>query len=234
VGVPSHILNPRTPTAQPRRRQRSDVNAGDTRRLQSVTKDSHGRLFPRSVTGLQFLSPTDDLSPKFTTDDRSLGPAYTPAYSAGTSKSSPLVTNLKIAKRKQKHTKRPAYLSPRHLPMKFSNILAVALVAVLISPTIASAKKKPGKDKGKLTETKITVFLATDEALGDSEGPDGLALAFLEDDLVYSFNKVQEGNDLQGVSSHFIGKAPEDAGGDLLFPELSESLRGSGLGYWKG
>jgi hypothetical protein len=98
----------------------------------------------------------------------------------------------------------------------------------------SSGRKKPGKDKGKLTETKITVFLATDETLGDSEGPDGLALAFLEDDLVYSFNKVQEGNDLQGVSSHFIGKAPEDAGGDLLFPELSESLRGSGLGYWKG
>jgi hypothetical protein len=117
--------------------------------------------------------------------------------------------------------------------MKLSNTLAAALVAVLISPTIASAKK-PGKDKGKLTETKITVFLVTDEALGDSEGPDGLALAFLEDDLTYSFNKVHEGSDLQGVSSNFIGKAPEDAGGDPLFPELSKSLGGSGLGYWKG
>ena len=95
-------------------------------------------------------------------------------------------------------------------------------------------RKKPGKNTGKLTETKITVFLATDEALGDSEGPDGLALAFLEDDLTYSFNKVQEGKDVQGVSSHFIGKAPEDAGGDLLFPELSNSLRGSGLGYYRG
>jgi hypothetical protein len=95
-------------------------------------------------------------------------------------------------------------------------------------------RKTPGKDKGKLTETTITVFLATDEALGDSEGPDGLALAFLEDDLTYSFSKVHEGTDLQGISSHFIGKAPEDAGGDLLFPELSKSLRGSGLGYWKG
>jgi hypothetical protein len=94
--------------------------------------------------------------------------------------------------------------------------------------------KTPGKDKGKLTETKITVFLATDEALGDSEGPDGLALAFLEDDLVYSFNKVQEGTDVQGDSSHYIGKAPEDAGGDLLFPELSKGLRGSGLGYYRG
>jgi hypothetical protein len=95
-------------------------------------------------------------------------------------------------------------------------------------------RKVPGKDDGKLTETKITVFLATDEALGDSEGPDGLALAFLEDDLVYSFNKVQEGTDVQGVSSHYVGKAPEGAGGDLLFPELGKGLRGSGLGYYQG
>jgi hypothetical protein len=116
--------------------------------------------------------------------------------------------------------------------MKFSNTIAAALVAVLVSPAIASAKK-PGKNKGKLTETKITVYIATEEALGDSEGPDGLALAFLEDDLTYSFNKVQEGSDLQGVSSHFIGKAPtsEDPGGDVLFPELSKSLGGSGLGF---
>jgi hypothetical protein len=34
--------------------------------------------------------------------------------------------------------------------MKFSNTVAAALVAVLISPTIASAKN-PGKKKGKLT-----------------------------------------------------------------------------------
>ena len=95
-------------------------------------------------------------------------------------------------------------------------------------------RKTPGKDTGKLTETKITVFLATDEALGDSEGPDGLALAFLEDDLVYSFNKVQGSTDVQGVRSHYLGKAPEDAGGDILFPELSKGLRGSGLGYYQG
>jgi hypothetical protein len=96
------------------------------------------------------------------------------------------------------------------------------------------SRKAPGKDTGKLTETKITVFLASDEALGDSEGPDGLALAFLEDDLLYSFNKVQDGTDVQGVSSHYIGMAPKDAGGDLLFPELSKGLRGSGLGYYQG
>jgi hypothetical protein len=95
-------------------------------------------------------------------------------------------------------------------------------------------RKTPGKDKGKLTETKITVFLATDEALGDSEGPDGLALAFLEDDLVYSFNKVHEGTDVQADRSHYLGKAPEDAGGDVLFPELSKGLRGSGLGHYQG
>ena len=119
--------------------------------------------------------------------------------------------------------------------MKFSSTLAAALVVVLISPSIASAKK-PGKNTGKLTETLITVYIATDEALEDSEDPDGLALAFLEDDLTYSFNKVQKGSDLQGVSSHFIGKAQtsEDPGGDVLFPELSKSLGGSGLGYYRG
>jgi hypothetical protein len=120
--------------------------------------------------------------------------------------------------------------------MKLSNTFAAALAAVLIiSPTIASAKK-PGKDTGKLTETRITVYLATDETVGDSEGPDGLALAFLEDDLTYSFNKVQKGSDVQGVSSHFIGMAQtsEDPGGDVLFPELSKSLGGSGLGYYQG
>jgi hypothetical protein len=120
--------------------------------------------------------------------------------------------------------------------MKLSNTLAAALVAVLISPTIASAKKKPGKNTGKLTETLVTVYIATEEALEDSEGVGSLALAFLEDDLTYSFNKVQEGSDLQGVSSHFIGKSPtsEDPGGDVLFPELSKSLGGSGLGYYYG
>jgi hypothetical protein len=134
------------------------------------------------------------------------------------------------------NTKRPANLSPRHLPtMKLSNTFAAALVAVLISPTIASAKK-PGKDKGKLTETKITVYIATDEALGGSESPDSLALAFLEDNLTYSFNKVQEGSDLQGDSSHYLGNAQtsEDPGGDVLFPELSKSLGGSGLGHYQG
>jgi hypothetical protein len=121
--------------------------------------------------------------------------------------------------------------------MKLSNTFAAALVAVLISPTIASAKK-PGKNKGKLTETLITVYIATDEALGGSESPDSLALAFLEDDLTYSFNKVQEqeGSDLYGDSSHYLGKAQtsEDPGGDVLFPELSKSLGGSGLGYYQG
>jgi hypothetical protein len=119
--------------------------------------------------------------------------------------------------------------------MKFSNTLAAALVAVLVSPTIAS-DKKPGKNTGKLTETLITVYIATEEALGDSEDPDGLALAFLEDDLTYSFNKVQKGSDLLGVSSHFAGmaKTSEDPGGDVLFPELSKSLSGSGLGYYRG
>jgi hypothetical protein len=162
-----------------------------------------------------------------------------------TSKSTPLLTNLKIAKQKRNNaigthqtTNRPFSPTPTYLPtMKLSNTFAAALVAVLISPTIASAKK-PGKNKGKLTETLITVYIATDEALGGSESPDSLALAFLEDDLTYSFNKVQEqeGSDLHGDSSHYLGKAQtsEDPGGDVLFPELSKSLGGSGLGYYQG
>jgi hypothetical protein len=116
---------------------------------------------------------------------------------------------------------------------------ATAQIGVELEDESSSAddgygRKKPGKNTGKLTETKITVFLASDEALGDSEGPDALALAFLEDDLTYSFNKVQKGNDVQGIVSHYLGKAPEDAGGDALFPELSKGLRGSGLGYYYG
>jgi hypothetical protein len=55
---------------------------------------------------------------------------------------------------------------------------------------------EPGRGTGKLTETLIIVYLATDEALGGSESPDSLALDFLEDDLTYFFNKVQEGSDL--------------------------------------
>jgi hypothetical protein len=78
------------------------------------------------------------------------------------------------------------------------------------------AGKKPGKNTGKLTETKITVFLATDEALGDRRVRRS-RLAFLEDDLTYSFNKVQEGKDVQGVSSHSSWRAPEDAAAMFSF-----------------
>ena len=172
--------------------------------------------------------------------------------------------------------------------MKLSNSFAAALVAVLISPTIASTtdeltfnaeepsssmsmydlvssilvlpkfkvddespsddsnfgrkkhkKQKPDKNMGKLTEISVTVFLATDE---DLEGPGSLAMAFLEDDLVYAYNKVQEGkddlqkgsgSDLQAVRSHFLGKAnaSEDPDGEVLFPELSKNSRGS-VGGW--
>jgi hypothetical protein len=160
--------------------------------------------------------------------------------------------------------------------MKLSNTFAAAFVAVLISPTIASAsdeltinaeepsssmsmddavssslvppkikvddespsddskygrkRHKHHKNMGKLSEIYARVYIAFDEDLEISEDPDSpLALAFLEDDLVYAYKKVQEGMDLQkgsGVeifSSHFLGKAPEDPGGDVLFPELSKS-----------
>jgi hypothetical protein len=73
------------------------------------------------------------------------------------------------------------------------------------------------------------------------EGPDSLALAFLEDDLLYAYNKVQEGKsdlqkgfDLQGVRSHYLGKATasDDPEGEVLFPELSRNSLGS-VGSWK-
>jgi hypothetical protein len=144
--------------------------------------------------------------------------------------------------------------------MKLSNSFAAAaaLVAVLISPTIGSATddltfnaeepaspstsmydliQKSDKNKGRLIEVYTTVYIATDEDLEDSESPDSLALSFLEDALVYAYNKVQEdksdlqgaGSDLHAISSHFLGKAtaPDDPDGDVLFPELSENLRGS-------
>jgi hypothetical protein len=145
--------------------------------------------------------------------------------------------------------------------MTLSNSLVSALVAVLISPTIAGSAthdltfsteeaspstsmydlvQKHGKNKnlGKLTETSVTVFIATDE---DSEEADSLALAFLEDDLLYAYNKVQagkgdleKGSGLQGVRSHYLGKATPsgDPEGDVLFPELSKSSRGS-VGSWR-
>jgi hypothetical protein len=99
-------------------------------------------------------------------------------------------------------------------------------------------KHDKNKNLGKLTETLTTVYIATDE---DSEELDSLALAFLEDDLPYAYNKVQEGKsdlqkgfDLQGVRSHYLGKAAasDDPEGDVLFPELSKHLRGS-VGSWK-
>jgi hypothetical protein len=158
--------------------------------------------------------------------------------------------------------------------MKLSNTFAAAFMAVLISPTIASAsdkltfnaeessssmsmydvvssslvppkikvddespsddsnygRKKHHKNMGKLTEAFVTVFFGYDDDLEVSEDPDSpLALAFLEDDLVYAYKKVQEGMDLQKgsdvevFSSHYLGKAPEDPGGDVLFPELSKT-----------
>ncbi len=148
--------------------------------------------------------------------------------------------------------------------MKLSNSYAAALVAVLISPTIVSAtddltfsaeklspsaddsygrhkKHDKSKNLGKLTEMSVTVFIATDEDLKDTEGPDSLALAFLEDDLLYAYNKVHEGKDdlqkgldLQGVRSHYLGKATPsgDPEGEVLFPELSKNSRGS-VGSWK-
>jgi hypothetical protein len=99
-------------------------------------------------------------------------------------------------------------------------------------------RKKGGKNLGKLTETSVKVFFATEGDLEVSDDPDSpLALAFLEDDLVYAYKKVREGIDLQKgsdleiFSGHFLGeaKAPEDT--DVLFPELSKSLRGSAVSW---
>jgi hypothetical protein len=166
--------------------------------------------------------------------------------------------------------------------MKLSNTFAAVLVAVLISPTSASAtdeltfnaeepsssmsmhdvvssilvspkikvvddespsddsnygRKKGGKSLGKLTETYATVYIAYEEDFEVLEDPDSpLALAFLEDDLVYSYKKLQEGMDLQKgsdlelVNSHFLGEA-KDPDGEVLFPELTDSMSGSAVGW---
>jgi hypothetical protein len=57
-------------------------------------------------------------------------------------------------------------------------------------------------------------------------------MAFLEDDLTYSFNKVQEGKDVQGVAVTLL--AGSRGCGRRSLSELSKSLRGSGLGYYQG
>jgi hypothetical protein len=88
-------------------------------------------------------------------------------------------------------------------------------------------RKKDRKTMGKFTMTSTTALLAMDP---DSDEPNTLALAFLQDALLYTYNEVQEGSDLQGVGSHLLGTvvSPEGPdGGDALFPELSKSLRGS-------
>jgi hypothetical protein len=140
-------------------------------------------------------------------------------------------------------TKNTAHDQPTFLldTMKLSNTFAATLMAVLISPTLTSATDElTGKNKmGKLTETYTTVFIATNNTdLEVSDDRDSLLkLAFLEDDLVYAYKKVQEGMELQKKGSsldlinvHFIGRA-EDPDGDVLFPELSKSLRGSTVGW---
>jgi hypothetical protein len=70
------------------------------------------------------------------------------------------------------------------------------------------------------------VFIAMNP---DSDEPNTLALTFLQDALLYTYNQVHEGSDLRGVVSHLLGTAesPEGPDGDALFPELSKSLRGS-------
>jgi hypothetical protein len=74
--------------------------------------------------------------------------------------------------------------------------------------------------------TSTTALLTMDP---DSDEPSTLALAFLQDALLFTYNEVQEGSDLQGVGSHLLGMvvSPECPDGDALFPELSKSLRGS-------
>jgi hypothetical protein len=86
-----------------------------------------------------------------------------------------------------------------------------------------------GKNTGKLTETKITVFLATDEALGIRRS--GL-LAFLEDDLVYTPSRCRKSKDVRAVTISWQGS--RGCGRRCPLSELSKSLRGSGLGYYQG
>jgi hypothetical protein len=111
----------------------------------------------------------------------------------------------------------------------FSSIVASPKVEVDEESSSADAnygKKKDKKTMGKFTMTSTTALLAMDP---DSDEPDTLDLAFLQDALLYTYNEVHEGSDLQGVGSHLLGTVefPEGPGGDALFPELSENLQDS-------
>jgi uncharacterized protein Veg len=111
----------------------------------------------------------------------------------------------------------------------FSSIVVSPKVEVHEESPSADAnfgKKKDKKTKGKVTETYATVYMVMD---ADSDEPDTFAQAFIQDALLYTYNAVQEGSDLQGIGSHLLGtvKSPDGPDGDALFPELSKSLRGS-------
>jgi hypothetical protein len=84
----------------------------------------------------------------------------------------------------------------------FSSIVASPKVEVDEESSSADAnygKKKDKKTMGKFTMTSTTALLAMDP---DSDEPDTLDLAFLQDALLYTYNEVQEGSDFQGVGSH--------------------------------
>jgi hypothetical protein len=133
-----------------------------------------------------------------------------------------------------------AELTAKNEESSFSTTLYDLFSSIVVSPKVevdgdkespsADAnygRKKDKKTMGKLTMTSTTALLAMDP---DSDEPNTLALAFLQDALLYTYNEVQEGSDLQGVGSHLLGTvvSPEGPdGGDALFPELSKSLRGS-------
>jgi hypothetical protein len=137
-------------------------------------------------------------------------------------------------KRKHTNTTNDQLALPLNTYHEVSNTVAAALVAVLISPTIAS-----GKSPARTRES--SPRLSSQSTLPLKRGFDGFGavpaacLGLFEDDLTYSFNKVQEGSDLQGVSSHLSERlqTSEDPRRCSL-PELSKSLGGSGLATTKG
>jgi hypothetical protein len=81
------------------------------------------------------------------------------------------------------------------------------------SPSADDSWQKPGKNTESSPRLKSQFSLPLTR-LWDLRDPRS-RLAFLEDDL-HSFNKVQEGKDV-GLAVTISGKAPEDAGGDVLF-----------------
>jgi hypothetical protein len=104
----------------------------------------------------------------------------------------------------------------------------VAVEPAALEDSTSTGRKHSGKKSiGKLIPTQITVYVATKkkgEALEEDEVTDD-ALAFLGDDLLFTYNAVQGNSDLTGFASHYRGKGEDLEGPEAvaLFPELNKA-----------